>query len=291
MSVHHHTLEAREDLGSFAPALPQRPAWAAAPTASPTQNPPAEMPAVYANARAGAAMLWPMAWLRVVHLLAIAAIGVATVFLASQASTQAWQDSEAFTDLLRDNRAVVTAGAMAAGVALLSFLMWAMVAARNAQALTPLALSPWMTPFVYLVGPAVAVVGYRSLTDGSFEQQLVIGVGAAIFCLGAWLLPLSFRATAQRLGAARQPWTTLFLLPILSNGVGLASALAIGSQSSVDRQDQLVLVNVIAQAIVGAWFATTHIQAMVSFERGLSTKALAHGPGIDAMPMRFAART
>ena len=96
------------------------------------------------------------------------------------------------------------------GMAYLGWVVWATLAAMNGHRVAPLASSPWLPPFAYLVGPAAAAVAsiYKPEWNGPLVAGAVIWV-----CLGHGFVLLSLRSSARRIGADAGQFTKLIMLP------------------------------------------------------------------------------
>ena len=88
------------------------------------------------------------------------------------------------------------------GMAYLGWVVWATLAAINGHRVAPLASSPLLPPFAYLVGPAAAAVAsiYKPEWNGHWSPVRSIWV-----CLGHGFVLLSLRSSARRIGADAGP--------------------------------------------------------------------------------------
>jgi hypothetical protein len=101
------------------------------------------------------------------------------------------------------------------GMAYLGWVVWATLAAINGHRVAPMASSPWLPPFAYLLGPVAA--GVASVNKPEWNGALV--VGAVIWvCLGHGFVLISLRSSARRIGADADQFTRLIWFPLSSLG-------------------------------------------------------------------------
>jgi hypothetical protein len=101
------------------------------------------------------------------------------------------------------------------GMAYLGWVVWTTLAAINGHRVAPLASSPFLPPFAYLVGPAAAAAG--SIYKPGYDAWFAAGAVAWV-CLGHGFVLLSLRSSARRIGADAYQFTKLLWFPLASLG-------------------------------------------------------------------------
>ena len=101
------------------------------------------------------------------------------------------------------------------GMAYLGWVVWTTMASINGHRVAPLASSPWLPPFAYLVGPAAAVAGsiYKPDANGYWLGGAIVWV-----CIGHGLVLVSLRSSARRIGSDSDQFTRLIWFPLASIG-------------------------------------------------------------------------
>ena len=114
------------------------------------------------------------------------------------------------------------------GMAYLGWVVWATLAAINGHRVAPLASSPWLPPFAYLVGPiAAAVVSiYKPEWNGALIASAVIWV-----CLWHGFVLVSLRSSARRIGADAHEFSRLIWFPLASVGYRVIATVALPTTS------------------------------------------------------------
>jgi hypothetical protein len=114
------------------------------------------------------------------------------------------------------------------GMAYLGWVVWATLAAVNGHRVAPLASSPWLPPFAYLVGPiAAAVVSiYKPEWNGALVASAVVWV-----CLWHGFVLVSLRSSARRIGADADQFTRLIWFPLASVGYRVIATVALPTTS------------------------------------------------------------
>jgi hypothetical protein len=129
------------------------------------------------------------------------------------------------------------------GMAYLGWVVWATLAAINGHRVAPLASSPWLPPFAYIVGPAAAAVAsiYKPELNGVLVTGAVIWV-----CFGHGFVLLSLRSSARRIGADADQFTRLIWFPLSSVGYRVIATvvLPVSSFNNVALFTVLVVVDV-----------------------------------------------
>jgi hypothetical protein len=114
------------------------------------------------------------------------------------------------------------------GMAYLGWVVWTTLAAINGHRVAPLASSPLLPPFAYLVGPVVAAALsiYQPERNGWW-------VGGAIgwVCLGHGFVLLSLRSSARRIGADADEFTKLLWFPLASLGYRMIATVVLPETS------------------------------------------------------------
>jgi hypothetical protein len=147
-------------------------------------------------------------------------------------------------------------------MAYLGWVVWTTLAAINGHRVAPLAISPWLPPVAYLVGPAAAAAGsvYRPLDNGWWLIAGVVWV-----CIGHGFVLFSLRSSARRLGADANEFTKLIWFPLASFGYRIIATTILPetSFSSTTWYAVLVAIDVILM------MATAHAvwRAMHSFDQ------------------------
>ena len=147
------------------------------------------------------------------------------------------------------------------GMAYLGWVVWATLAAMNGHRVAPLASSPWLPPFVYLVGPTAAAVAsmYKPEWNGPLVAGAVIWV-----CLGHGFVLLSLRSSARRIGADAGQFTKLIIFPLSSVGYRVIATVVLPSTSFNNTALFTVLVIVDMTLMLATAFAVW--RAMHSFD-------------------------
>ena len=101
------------------------------------------------------------------------------------------------------------------GTAYLGWVVWATLASINGHRVAPLASSPWLPPFAYLVGPAAAFAGSinKPEANGYWLAGAVVWV-----CIGHGCVLMSLRSSARRIGADSEQFTRLIFFPLAAVG-------------------------------------------------------------------------
>lgn len=114
------------------------------------------------------------------------------------------------------------------GMAYLGWVVWTTLAAINGHRVAPLASSPWLPPFAYLVGPAAAAAA--SIRQPEHNGWWV--AGAVIWvCIGHGLVLLSLRSSARRIGADAYQFTKLIWFPLASLGYRIIATMVLPETS------------------------------------------------------------
>ncbi len=114
------------------------------------------------------------------------------------------------------------------GMAYLGWVVWTTLAAINGHRVAPLASSPWLPPFAYLVGPALAAAA--SIYQPERNGWWVAG-GVGWVCLGHGFVLLSLRSSARRIGADADEFTKLLWFPLASLGYRLIATVVLPETS------------------------------------------------------------
>jgi hypothetical protein len=166
--------------------------------------------------------------------------------------------------------------AMVAGVAAtyLGLLWWMVAAAVNARRVTQLAVSPWTPLFVLVLGPALLLGGgamSAAAEDGTANQQWVataiILAGAFVVGPGHLILLAAYRSTADRLGAARSPWSVLIWLPLFAGVIQATLTVLVYPQIDSDRMVVFIwLLSMAFAAAATVGYVLSMWRAMASFD-------------------------
>jgi hypothetical protein len=114
------------------------------------------------------------------------------------------------------------------GMAYLGWVVWSTLAAINGHRVAPLASSPMLPPFAYLVGPAAAAAG--SIYKPGFDVWFLIGAVAWV-CIGHGFVLLSLRSSARRIGADAYQFTKLLWFPLASLGYRMIATMVLPETS------------------------------------------------------------
>ncbi len=101
------------------------------------------------------------------------------------------------------------------GMAYLGWVVWTTLAAINGHRVAPLASSPWMPPAAYLLGPIAA--GVASIYKPELNGVWLVGAIAWV-CIGHFIVLMSLRSSAKRIGADSDQFSRLFWFPLASLG-------------------------------------------------------------------------
>ena len=114
------------------------------------------------------------------------------------------------------------------GMAYLGWVVWTTLAAINGHRVAPLASSPWLPPFAYLVGPAAAAAGsiYMPREDGWWLVAAVAWV-----CIGHGFVLVSLRSSARRIGADADEFTKLIWFPLAALGYRIIATMVLPDTS------------------------------------------------------------
>lgn len=148
------------------------------------------------------------------------------------------------------------------GMAYLGWVVWTTLAALNGHRVAPLASSPWLPPFAYLVGPGVAAVAsiYRPELNGVW----VVGAVAWV-CLGHGFVLLSLRSSARRISADADQFTKLIWFPLSSLGYRIIATVVLPETSFNNTTLFALLVSVDVTLMLATAFAVW--RAMHSFDQ------------------------
>jgi hypothetical protein len=114
------------------------------------------------------------------------------------------------------------------GMAYLGWVVWSTLAAINGHRVAPLASSPLLPPFAYLVGPAAAAAG--SIYKPGFDLWWLAGAVAWV-CVGHGFVLLSLRSSARRIGADAYQFTKLLWFPLASLGYRMIATIVLPETS------------------------------------------------------------
>ena len=114
------------------------------------------------------------------------------------------------------------------GMAYLGWVVWSTLAAINGHRVAPLASSPILPPFAYLLGPASAAAG--AIYKPGFDLWF-LGGAVAWVCVGHGLVLLSLRSSARRIGADAYQFTKLLWLPVASLGYRMIATMVLPETS------------------------------------------------------------
>jgi hypothetical protein len=156
----------------------------------------------------------------------------------------------------------------------LGLLGWMVMAAINARRITQLAVSPMTSLIVLVGGPAAMLVGGSIGNATQLDAQVrdfvstgVVLLGLAILGLGHLVLLASYRSTAERLGAARQPWSVLIWTPIGLALVQLTLTMLVYPRIESDRIVVFVwLLSLVGWAVLSLAYVLSMWRAMSSFD-------------------------
>jgi hypothetical protein len=147
------------------------------------------------------------------------------------------------------------------GMAYLGWVVWATAAAFNGHRVAPLAISPWLPPAAYLLGPAAAIGA--SIYKPAFNGWYLAGAIAWV-CIGHFFVLLSLRSSAKRIGAAAQEFTKLIWFPLASLGYRAIATVVLPETSFYNSTWFAVLVTIdvllMASTAIAVW------RAMHSFD-------------------------
>ncbi|MEO7370228.1 MAG: hypothetical protein ABIZ69_05155, partial [Ilumatobacteraceae bacterium] len=148
------------------------------------------------------------------------------------------------------------------GMAYLGWVVWTTFAAINGHRVVPLASSPWLPPFAYLLGPVAAAAGavYRPESNGIWLVAAIAWV-----CLGHGLVLLSLRGSARRIGADADQFTRLIWFPLASLGYRIIATTILPETSFINTTWFAVLVTI--DVILMLSTATAVWRAMHSFDQ------------------------
>lgn len=148
------------------------------------------------------------------------------------------------------------------GMAYLGWVVWATLAAVNGHRVAPLASSPWLPPFAYLVGPtaAAAISIYKPELNGALVAGAIIWV-----CLGHGFVLLSLRSSARRIGADGDQFSRLIWFPLSSLGYRLIATVVLPDTSFNNTTLFMVLVGIDVTLMMATAF--TVWRAMHSFDQ------------------------
>ena len=148
------------------------------------------------------------------------------------------------------------------GMAYLGWVVWATLAAVNCHRVAPLASSPFLPPFAYLVGPAAAAIAsiYKPEMNGVLVAGAVIWV-----CLGHGFVLLSLRSSARRIGADADQFTRLIWFPLSSLGYRVIATVVLPDTSFNNTALFVVLVAFDVTLMLATAFAVW--RAMHSFDQ------------------------
>ena len=127
------------------------------------------------------------------------------------------------------------------GMAYLGWVVWTTLAAINGHRVAPLASSPWLPPFAYLVGPAAAAAAaiYKPELGG-----WCVVAGVAWVCVGHGFVLLSLRSSARRIGADADEFTKLLWFPLASLGYRVIATVVLPDTSFDNSTWFAVLVTI-----------------------------------------------
>jgi hypothetical protein len=114
------------------------------------------------------------------------------------------------------------------GMAYLGWVVWATLASINGHRVAPLASSPWLPPFVYLVGPGVAAACsiYKPEANGYWLAGAIAWV-----CIGHGVMLVSLRSSARRIGGDSDEFTKLIWFPLASLGYRIIATMVLPDTS------------------------------------------------------------
>jgi hypothetical protein len=148
------------------------------------------------------------------------------------------------------------------GMAYLGWVVWATLAAMNGHRVAPLASSPLLPPFAYLVGPSAAAIAsmYRPEWNGPLLAGALIWV-----CLGHGFVLLSLRSSARRIGADAGEFTKLIIFPLSSVGYRVIATVVLPNTTFNNTALFTILVIVDLTLMLATAFAVW--RAMHSFDQ------------------------
>ena len=148
------------------------------------------------------------------------------------------------------------------GMAYLAWVVWATLASINGHRIAPLASSPWLPPFAYIVGPAAALAGSMNKPEANGYWL----AGALVWvCIGHGLVLLSLRSSAKRIGADSDQFTRLILFPLAAAGYRVIATIVLPDTSFDNTAFFVVLV--VIDVILMMATAVAVWRAMHSFDR------------------------
>lgn len=148
------------------------------------------------------------------------------------------------------------------GMAYLGWVVWTTMAAINGHRVAPLASSPWLPPFVYLIGPAAAAAG--SIYKPQGDRWWLIAAIAWV-CVGHGFVLLSLRSSARRLGADAHEFTKLIWFPLASFGYRAIATMVLPETSFDNTTSYSILVAI--DVILMMATAAAVWRAMHSFDQ------------------------
>ncbi|MEY2415729.1 MAG: hypothetical protein QOH53_1063, partial [Ilumatobacteraceae bacterium] len=136
------------------------------------------------------------------------------------------------------------------------------LAAMNGHRVAPLASSPLLPPFAYLVGPSAAAIAsmYRPEWNGPLLAGALIWV-----CLGHGFVLLSLRSSARRIGADAGEFTKLIIFPLSSVGYRVIATVVLPNTTFNNTALFTILVIVDLTLMLATAFAVW--RAMHSFDQ------------------------
>ncbi|MEY2401894.1 MAG: hypothetical protein QOJ08_2005 [Ilumatobacteraceae bacterium] len=148
------------------------------------------------------------------------------------------------------------------GMAYLGWVVWTTLAAINGHRVAPLASSPWLPPFAYLLGPigAAAASVYKPEYNGTWVVCAVVWV-----CLGHGFVLLSLRSSARRIGADADQFTRLIWFPLSSLGYRIIATVVLPNSSFNNTTLFTLLVAIDVMLMLATAFSVW--RAMHSFDQ------------------------
>ena len=148
------------------------------------------------------------------------------------------------------------------GMAYLGWVVWTTLAAINGHRVAPLASSPWLPPFAYLVGPVAAAAASIYLPE---RNGWWVAGAVGWVCLGHGFVLLSLRSSARRIGADSDEFTKLLWFPLASLGYRMIATVVLPETSFNNSTWFAVLVAIdvilMMSTALAAW------RAMHSFDQ------------------------
>ncbi len=148
------------------------------------------------------------------------------------------------------------------GMAYLGWVVWTTLAAINGHRVAPLASSPWLPPFAYLVGPVAAAAASIYLPE---RNGWWVAGAVGWVCLGHGFVLLSLRSSARRIGADSDEFTKLLWFPLASLGYRIIATVVLPETSFNNSTWFAVLVAIdvilMMSTALAAW------RAMHSFDQ------------------------